>query len=450
MGGQVSVQARGTKSPPPVTSLSRRGEDHLVDPLRDPLAKGKGTSKPDWKNYKTGPSWEGDDEEVAPDRVVPGEGFTEASGVKAGDDYRDDTLEDQRPTGYTITVIMARENKYNALFNELRMGSKIRNTAREYIKGGWLRKLVRKPKTSRKMKERAFTKTYDRVAKLLSKKSKGNKEQYLEQAKAEVGKVNDEIGHAWVQLTAHVGKKPKEVSSFGFYPDEKIRSATKPQAGVVLYPDRDSLGVKGKEIKAKDTHVSAAKYGRAFALAAARKKGPPAYKLGGYNCTAFAREIAKAGGASFPSARLEPIDVPWFLKRFTPEVLSPTKGFESLEEDKGAYDFRAKAKEIDEFNQDKSAQEEQARLQEEEEKRQREEERQRQAEEAKKLTLWDAYKEIEFKKIDYGWVDLLDEMGSQYSGGDWLDMELHDPSGQDYEVRVKKDEYATWLEAAQG
>lgn len=125
----------------------------------------------------------------------------------------------------------------------------------------------------------------------------------------------DQVGHVWVRLASYVGTKPQRRFSYGMYPQKLFDPTTgdteggyegfiKSGPGQIRHPDVDHESDEHKAYR--DSEVGADAFDRALGRAQELYSAPPAYVLAGYNCTAFAREIVRAAGASFPGRGVLP------------------------------------------------------------------------------------------------------------------------------------------------
>ena len=124
--------------------------------------------------------------------------------------------------------------------------------------------------------------------------------------------LQENVGHAWVRLSAYVGNKLRTLYSFGMWPQKVFlpgggetggfAGMTQAGPGEIRHPDMEHEKDSNKLYY--DHPTTAKKFGHALDKAAARYASPPAYVLMGYNCTAFAREVFQAAGGSFPGVGL--------------------------------------------------------------------------------------------------------------------------------------------------
>ena len=115
----------------------------------------------------------------------------------------------------------------------------------------------------------------------------------------------ESIGHTWVKFRTYNGNTLLDFSSFGFHPEETLTSANQTIPGKVVSPDEEYESYNKDEddpgsLLYIDYDVKPVKYNKALTKAKNLTAEPPTYKLFGYNCTAFAREVVKSAGISFP------------------------------------------------------------------------------------------------------------------------------------------------------
>lgn len=124
-----------------------------------------------------------------------------------------------------------------------------------------------------------------------------------------------EVGHTWVRLDKLVEGQVQERYSYGMWPQKVYDPESDSNAGgyagfidagpgEIRHPDTEH---EGDTLTAyQDYKVGRSKFDKAHKLAIKRYNNPPPYVLTGYNCTAFAREIVKTAGGSYPGSGLLP------------------------------------------------------------------------------------------------------------------------------------------------
>jgi hypothetical protein len=132
----------------------------------------------------------------------------------------------------------------------------------------------------------------------------------------------DICGHTWIKLHKQSGNRV-EKWSFGFWPASPPKKPQDSVEGIVHSPDTKHESGSGEERLDLKNSVSKKQYGKALSLAKKRHKSPPSYKLTGYNCTKFAREISKSAGVSFPGSA-------WTVP-FVGTMYSPNAVYEAIE-----------------------------------------------------------------------------------------------------------------------
>ena len=110
-------------------------------------------------------------------------------------------------------------------------------------------------------------------------------------------------GHTWVKFQTYVGDEMRSIDSFGFMASGTMAPThpSKPVPGAVAHPDTsyDDGGMDGEEAFA-DYTVEEKKYNKAYQRGLDIEQSPPPYTTFDYNCTKFARELAKTADISFP------------------------------------------------------------------------------------------------------------------------------------------------------
>lgn len=124
-------------------------------------------------------------------------------------------------------------------------------------------------------------------------------------------------GHTWIKLHKKSGNT-LEKWSFGFWPAQRPKKPQESVDGIVHSPDTRHESEPGEDRLDLKNSISKKQYGKALALAKKRHKSPPSYKLIGYNCTKFAREISNSAGVSFPGSAWT---VPFVGKMYSPNAV---------------------------------------------------------------------------------------------------------------------------------
>ncbi len=154
------------------------------------------------------------------------------------------------------------------------------------------KKFWKKNKSNSQIKEEAARHVVETKHGSLTNEQKLNKIEELKN-------IGGEVGHAYVKLSTYdAGNKNLSEKSFGFWPLKYFPHPQVAIPGKVKYPDtaHDNDAI----IRRRDFEISAQDYKRALLRVTTLMKSPPDYKLIDYNCTKFARDIAKAAGVNFP------------------------------------------------------------------------------------------------------------------------------------------------------
>jgi hypothetical protein len=233
-------------------------------------------------------------------------------------------LSKDKPTGYQVTVAAAIQMPEYLAFAKTRMKSTIRNKLRSAVRsvpGGSA--FAREPKTSAQIKVKAAAKA-------------AGKDPGTDTTDPDVNKIvqnSDAVGHSWIKLSTIGPNGPIQTYSFGFLPQSN--SAHGPQQavpGCVRNPDLE-FEKESFTNNYLDTPVSDEAYMKALTKIGELKAAPPQYMTIGYNCTQFAKDVARAAGATFPSkaGMMIPISDRGFMKR----ALSPNALYGKLEDEEG-------------------------------------------------------------------------------------------------------------------
>ena len=173
-------------------------------------------------------------------------------------------------------------------------------------------KFVRKAKSSSEIKNRSAEKVLE---------SKG-----VEQpGQNEINQIINQsanVGHSWIKLTLLEGGNSLGTFSFGFVPGADVQHPAQPVAGVVRNPDIAYETTANTRFI--DTEVSQKNFRNGLKKVTKLHAAPPDYTTSGYNCTKFAREVAKSAGATFPGGTglMIPIsDLGLFQKAYNPGKL---------------------------------------------------------------------------------------------------------------------------------
>jgi hypothetical protein len=207
------------------------------------------------------------------------------------------TVGDDIPSQYKVTVAVARVAPEYIPMAKERMKSTIRNKARAKARSiPLLKNFVRKEKSSDAIKTKSAKKAVEKV-----KQSQG-----AQDANATLQEIQDAIansnstGHSWIKFSSlNDNGEAIKTYSFGFYSSQAPARPTDVVQGEVNNPDTNFE--ENQETRFLDTRVSAAKYAQGLARAVKLKANPPAYTTIGYNCTKFVKDVATAAGATFPS-----------------------------------------------------------------------------------------------------------------------------------------------------
>ena len=217
------------------------------------------------------------------------------------------------PDKFVFTVGVARGGEDYVSFAKKRMKSTIRNKARSALrKGPGLKKFFRKSKSSAEIKKRS-------AEKVLS--SKGVEQPGQTQIDRIINESAD-VGHTWVKLTLYEDGDAMGTYSFGFIPGDAPQHPTMPVTGVVRNPDIEYETESNTRFI--DTPLSQSDFRNGLKKITKLHDSPPNYTTSGYNCTKFAREVAKAAGATFPggTGMMIPIsDLGLFQKAYNPGKL---------------------------------------------------------------------------------------------------------------------------------
>jgi len=231
--------------------------------------------------------------------------------------------EGSQEDSHKLTIAVARKSPYYFDYQKKRLALRIKNKVNTYL--GWVGWPFRKkPKLLGKdeMKNRAARTAVRSRLKSQKKESEGIDDS---QVNTEVDKLltaSNIMGHTWVKLNQRQGNTLTKWS-FGFWPDERIRNPRKVVPGKVESPD-DYHETRSDEERLDLTYpVNAKQYTLALTKAKKRRKEPPSYKMTGYNCTVFAREIALTAGVSFPSQAA--------VMPFVGKVYNPNLVYEAIE-----------------------------------------------------------------------------------------------------------------------
>jgi hypothetical protein len=237
-------------------------------------------------------------------------------------DYADNSLADQSPDAYKVTLAVSQEKA-----DWLKDIRALKSAATESLK-----------ETKKALKAGTLMETLGR--KVLEKRE----DKWAEKEEDEQNRLIKEftggihsVGHTWVRLSTYVGGKLRELYSYGFYPMQVYDPETKGMTGgyagpttagpgQVRHPDTFHEGDSMKKLY--DFEVPQDKYQKALLKAQKRYQSPPSYVLAGYNCTTFAREIVQTAGAKFPDPGLRVLH-----KR----VYNPGTLYEALQKETGAY-----------------------------------------------------------------------------------------------------------------
>ncbi|HEY3288859.1 MAG TPA: DUF4157 domain-containing protein [Anaerolineae bacterium] len=247
-------------------------------------------------------------------------------------EYENEDLKDTPATSYKFTLIAWRPGANYLPIQKLRAWSKMRNTVRAGLRGlPGMKNLVRKPKSGKEIKSRAFEKQGAKQAGYNA--SDDDKKRIIAQMASE----SDAIGHTWIRLSSYVGVQLKQISAYGFWPEDGFDNPSEAVDGEVMDPDHQHD--KDSNVKALDTKISAAKFQAGVTRVATLKKSPPQYKLIGYNCTKFGKDIAGVTGGKFPGAGdIFPAEP---SKGMLQRIFSPDELYGKMEKNKGSYDTLA-------------------------------------------------------------------------------------------------------------
>jgi hypothetical protein len=224
------------------------------------------------------------------------------SGPGENPDYSNPALFGAEPDEWNVTLAVAQEDT-----SWMRNVKDLKKTA--------LRELVRSPRellgdmgaAEQKLAQKTLLSRGD-----LDGKTEGEIQQLVEKFS---GGIHD-VGHTWVRLSTYVGGQRKELYTYGMWPQKLYSPGEYAEEhggyagpitvgpGEVRHPD---IKHEGDPTKAyKHYPVKQKDFGTALDMAIERYNSPPPYVLTGYNCTAFAREIVKAAGGSYPGKGLLP------------------------------------------------------------------------------------------------------------------------------------------------
>jgi len=235
------------------------------------------------------------------------------------------TVAPDEPIGYTVNVAVQRGGEDYVAFAKKRMMSTIRNKARRKLrKIPKIKNLFRKSKNTEEIKSRAAEKT------LLSK----GVEEPNQEAINQVIEQSKDVGHAWVKLSVYQESGAFETFSFGFIPGEDPTHPTQPVQGVVRNPDIEFEG--DGNTRFLEAPVSSKKFKNGLKKIGKLQNSPPAYTTTGYNCTTFAREIAKSTGVNFPggAGMMIPISTLGLFEK----AYNPGKLYEKMGKDDDHYE----------------------------------------------------------------------------------------------------------------
>jgi uncharacterized protein DUF4157 len=264
-----------------------------------------------------------DDEEVGDDYVddmsheerLTHQRRARGSGPGENPDFSDVSLWGQQPNRFVVTLAAAQEDV--SWMNNVKQ-----------LKKAAISELISSPKKF----AAGMSDAEERLAKkvLLKQGKLDNKTEVEIQQLVEkfAGSIHD-VGHTWVRLQTYVapttgsGKKAKpsgkgklkDLYSYGMWPQKLYDPANDDWSGGYSGP----LSVGPGEVKHpdlaheddptkvyRDYEVTATQFDNALGTAIDRYKSPPPYVLTGYNCTAFAREIVKAAGQTYPGSGILP------------------------------------------------------------------------------------------------------------------------------------------------
>jgi hypothetical protein len=233
-------------------------------------------------------------------------------------------LSKDKPMGYQVTVAAATQMPEYLRFAKARMKSTIRNKVRSYVRsvpGGSA--FARAPKTSAQIKVKA--------AAAAANKAPGTDE--TDPAVKTIIDNSDAVGHSWIKLSTIGPNGPIQTYSFGFLP--QMNTPHGPQQavpGTVRNPDLE-FEKESFTNSYLDTPVSDKAYMKALTKIGQLKAAPPQYMTIGYNCTQFAKDVARAAGATFPSkaGMMIPISDRGFMQR----ALSPNALYSKMQNEEG-------------------------------------------------------------------------------------------------------------------
>ena len=265
---------------------------------------------------------------------VDAEEFMQEPGEVEGAEGEEEYEGDQ----YKLTVAVARQNPNFLEYQKQRLKLTIKNK----LKGSFLGKLFGgKKKSTEEIKKKAAKKAVKARTPALSDEAVEEEVNKLVQ-----GSVGDNCGHSWIKLHKSQLTAEDTVDSFGFYPAEVPTHPLVPVAGEVVHPDTQHESVEGEEKLEMDYPINQVQYNKAMKKAEEIKGSSPQYKFAGYNCTTFARDIAKLGGVSMPGKAWV---APFVGKAYMPKLIyTPNAVYEAMEKIKQKEGVRAEGSEAEE------------------------------------------------------------------------------------------------------